>query len=81
MRQRGEDNTDKTCSAQSAELINLPTDSTEDPNFQSTRIAAVEFDGLADYVGLNAKAVEFDLVLPTVRRRARSWPRRGYRAR
>jgi hypothetical protein len=27
---------------------------------------AIEFDGLADYVGLNAKAVEFDLMLPIV---------------
>jgi hypothetical protein len=28
--------------------------------------AAVQFDGLADYVGLNAEAIEFDLVLPVV---------------
>jgi len=33
---------------------------------EATPAAAVEFNGLADYVGLNAKAVEFDLVLPII---------------
>jgi hypothetical protein len=33
---------------------------------EATATAAVQFDSLADYVGLNAKAVEFDLMLPIV---------------
>jgi hypothetical protein len=33
---------------------------------EPTTTAAVELDGLADYVGPDAKAIEFDLVLPIV---------------